>query len=206
MTTNELVGTKHTTKSTTPPIPVSSIEWGLCTHPTLIQTPAECGLLSVPLDYNRPQGTKIKIAVSRIKHAVLDDNFQGVMLLNPGGPGQSGLPLVVIAEAFPIEVRQAYDFIGFDPRGVGFSEPAVKCALTSSKDPLPEPIPSSQNLEDIWLNITKTYASNCAKNNKLLLPYMTTVDAAKDMESIRLALVQEQINYILWIFSWYLFE
>ncbi|CAF1475850.1 unnamed protein product [Adineta ricciae] len=188
-------GTKHTTKSTTPQIPVSNIEWGPCTHPALIQTPAECGLLSVPLDYNRPQGTKIKIAVSRIKHTVLDDNFQGVMLLNPGGPGQSGLPLVLIVQAFPIEVSQTYDFIGFDPRGVGSSEPAVRCELTSSKDPLPEPIPSTQNLEDIWLNITETFASNCAKNNKLLLPYMTTVDTAKDMESIRLALGQEQINY-----------
>ncbi|UJR17888.1 hypothetical protein I4U23_004787 [Adineta vaga] len=190
--------TTRTMKTTTPAIPVADIEWGECAHPALLGTPAECGFLSVPLDYNHPKEKKIKIALSRIKHTVTDDKFQGIMLINPGGPGQSGLPLALLALGLPSEVSETYDFIGFDPRGVGRSEPAISCSSSppsSSSEPAPEPVPSTQILEDIWLNASKTYAMICAKNNKEFLSHMTTVDIAKDMESIRLALRQNKINY-----------
>ncbi len=70
---------------------VGQVTWGACSNATLADFGAECGLLSVPLDYSKPRGTKIQIAVSRLRHTVPDDEYQGIMLVNPGGPGGSGL-------------------------------------------------------------------------------------------------------------------
>src|SRR5262245_42440361 len=80
------------------PGPVSTINWGACDDPGLQEAGGECGYLSVPLDYNRPNGTKIQLAVSRIKHKTPDSKYQGIMLTNPGGPGGSGLTLSTLGQ------------------------------------------------------------------------------------------------------------
>ena len=107
-----------------------SIAWGPCSDPNLQAFNAQCGMLSVPLDYSHPNGPQIQLAVSRIEHT--SSNYQGVILTNPGGPGGSGLGL----DPFLIAQFQAdgygttagdYDWIGFDPRGVGSSIPAISC-------------------------------------------------------------------------------
>src|SRR4029077_13559202 len=77
------------------------IAWGQCASASLQQAGAQCGLLTVPLDYAKPHGTKIKIAVSRIMHKTSSANAQGVMLVNPGGPGGSGLTLARLGGSVP---------------------------------------------------------------------------------------------------------
>jgi len=62
------------------------VNWGACTNPSLINAGAQCGYVVVPLDYDRPNGTKIQLAVSRVKHKAPDAQAQGPMLVNPGGP------------------------------------------------------------------------------------------------------------------------
>ena len=109
--------------SYTPP----PVQWGTCTDPRLAARSAECGFVVVPLDYDRPNGTKIQLAVSRIKHKTPDAQAQGPMLVNPGGPGGSGLIYAVFGEFVPNGAGDAYDWIGFDPRGVGSSKPALSC-------------------------------------------------------------------------------
>src|SRR3954453_5928642 len=79
----------------TPPAPV----WGACSDPTLKRFGAECAKITVPLDYTKPTGTKIKLAVSRLKHTA--KKYQGVMLVNPGGPGGSGLIYSVFRDFIP---------------------------------------------------------------------------------------------------------
>ncbi|HEX3921035.1 MAG TPA: alpha/beta hydrolase, partial [Streptosporangiaceae bacterium] len=110
----------------------SSIAWKTCADKDLAQAGAQCGYLSVPLNYGRPHGAKIKIAVSRIKHTSAAKNYRGIILTNPGGPGGSGLDLnVFLVEELQAEHLNAaaadYDWIGFDPRGVGSSLPALSC-------------------------------------------------------------------------------
>jgi pimeloyl-ACP methyl ester carboxylesterase len=93
-------------------------------------------MLSVPLNYGNPTGPTIKIAVSRIKHTSSTAKYQGVILTNPGGPGGSGLDLNTFliaqlkAEGSAADKASVadYDWIGFDPRGVGSSVPAITCA------------------------------------------------------------------------------
>jgi hypothetical protein len=115
--------------------PSASIKWGNCSDPNLKQMHAQCGFLKVPLDYRHPNGVKLSLAVSRIKHTSPASQYQGIILTNPGGPGGSGLNL----NAFLIPALRGegltngaaaandYDWIGFDPRGVGSSRPALSC-------------------------------------------------------------------------------
>src|SRR3954452_5689621 len=141
----------------------ASIPWGQCESPGLQRRGAECGLLDVPLDYSKPHGKKIQIAVSRIKHKVADKYYQGVMLFNPGGPGGSGLTLSVLGESVPNGAGDAYDWIGFDPRGVGSSVPALHCDDDYFNGPRPEYIPWNKSIESTWLNRSKGYAEACGK-------------------------------------------
>ncbi len=87
----------------------AKITWGQCASPGLQRRGAECGLLDVPLDYSKPNGKKIQIAVSRIKAKVAAKDYQGIMLVNPGGPGGSGLTLSVLGEFVPNGAGEAYD-------------------------------------------------------------------------------------------------
>ncbi|MEU7607158.1 hypothetical protein [Streptomyces sp. NPDC041003] len=88
----------------------------------------ECAVLKVPLDYERPQGPTIDLAISRVK-SENPAKRHGVMLLNPGGPGTTGLHRSMrMSTEMPKDVRDRYDLIGFDPRGVGASSP-ITCGL-----------------------------------------------------------------------------
>ena len=82
----------------TPPAPATyvppPIQWGTCDDPVLQDFGAECGMVTVPLDYAKPARRKIQLAVSRVRHTSPDAQYQGVMLVNPGGPGGSGLDLL----------------------------------------------------------------------------------------------------------------
>jgi len=75
--------------STNPTVTKGSITWGTCDDPDLADAGAVCARLAVPLDYAHPHGTKISLAVSMVRHTVPDADYQGVMLVNPGGPGGS---------------------------------------------------------------------------------------------------------------------
>src|SRR5262245_3224926 len=107
----------------------ASISWGACDVPALADAGAQCAMVSVPLDYAHPAGAQIKVAISRIKHTVADSQAQGVMLINAGGPGVAGLAnaLSTFGQLVPNGAGGLYDWIGFDPRGVGESQPALSC-------------------------------------------------------------------------------
>lgn len=182
----------------------STISWGPCASAGLQSRGAECAMVPVPLDYRHPGGTKIKLAVSRIKHKVADSKYQGVMLVNPGGPGGSGLTLSVLGEYVPNKAGEFYDWIGFDPRGVGASQPAISCDPTYFGFNRPNYIPTSKAIEAAWLAKSKGYTQACAVNNGTILDHLTTEDSARDMESIRIALGAGQINYYGFSYGTYL--
>jgi pimeloyl-ACP methyl ester carboxylesterase len=180
------------------------IKFGKCGIPGFDELGAQCGYLTVPLDYKKPAGTKIKLAVSRIKHTVSEDKYQGVMLTNPGGPGGSGLTLSVLGQYVPNKVGADYDWIGFDPRGVGSSIPALSCDKNYFKAPRPQYVPTTQKIETAWLNRSKKYAKACDKAGGALLDHVKTVDSVNDMESIRKALGKSQINFYGFSYGSYL--
>jgi pimeloyl-ACP methyl ester carboxylesterase len=191
--------------SASPTSPAAKISWSTCSGPYGSSYGAECGFLSVPLDYAHPQGAKIKIAVSRIKHKTAKS--QGVMLVNPGGPGGSGLTLPAFFTSpgvVPKKAADAYDWIGFDPRGVGSSQPTLSCIPTYFGYNRPNFIPTTKSLETYWLKRSKQYTTACEQKNAALLPHMKTIDAVKDMDGIRAALGAKQINFYGFSYGTYL--
>jgi pimeloyl-ACP methyl ester carboxylesterase len=175
----------------------NSIAWGTCAEKALSQAGAKCGYLSVPLNYSDPWGPKIKIAVSRILHTSSAKNYRGIILTNPGGPGGSGLDLnmYLIAQLQADHLSAAaadYDWIGFDPRGVGSSLPALSCEPNYFSGDRESYDPTTQSILSYWLDRTKAYDRACEDKSaaqSALLDNMTTIDSARDMNSIRQALV-----------------
>jgi pimeloyl-ACP methyl ester carboxylesterase len=180
------------------------IDWGTCTNPTLAARGAKCGFVIVPLDYAHPNSTKIKVAVSRVLHKSAAADYQGVMLVNPGGPGGSGLIYSVLQPAIPNGVGNDYDWIGFDPRGVGDSVPSLSCDGNVAGYNRPYYVPVTRKLERTWLQRSKAYAEACARAGGALLDHLKTTDNVADVESIRKALGQKQINYYGFSYGTYL--
>jgi pimeloyl-ACP methyl ester carboxylesterase len=183
--------------------PAPALAWAKC-EGRLGQRGVECATLQVPLDHARPAGPKIKLALSRVKHTVADAKYQGVMLVNPGGPGGSGLGLALLGGAIPANAGDAYDWIGFDPRGVGSSTPALTCDPNYNQGPRPQYVPTNPSIEKAWLDRARGYAKKCGKNGGSLLEHVKTVDVVKDMDLIRVALGQKQINYFGFSYGTYL--
>ncbi len=178
--------------------------WGTCASSRLQAAGAQCTMLSVPLDYDKPGGAKIQLALSRIKHTVPDAKYQGIMLVNPGGPGGSGLGLSVLGSFVPNGAGDAYDWIGFDPRGVGSSVPALTCDPNYFAGPRPEYVPTTRAIEKTWLAKAKGYAQACGAAGGALLDHLKTIDSVRDMDRIRAALGRRQINYYGFSYGTYL--
>jgi len=187
------------TPAYTPP----PIAWGTCPTTSLRNAGAQCGYLTVPLDYADPAGQKIQLYVSRIAHKTSDAAAQGPMLVNPGGPGGSGLSLARLGQFVPNHGGDPYDWIGFDPRGVGRSIPSLSCdpSYFAPGRPAYEPGPG---IKQFWLDKAAGYASDCATAGGALLNHDRTTDWVNDMESIRKALGASQINYYGFSYGTYL--
>ncbi|HEY2832287.1 MAG TPA: alpha/beta hydrolase [Sporichthyaceae bacterium] len=191
--------------------PAPKISWSTCSQSSLSATGAECGFLSVPLDWDKPTGQKIELAVSRMKATVPATARQGVMLVNPGGPGGSGLGLSTLRDVIKNDAGKSYDWIGFDPRGVGASKPAISCDPTITKGPRPDYVPDTHTAklsktETVWLERSKKYAATCGKKYPDLLAHMKTTDTVRDMDYLRQALGEKQINYYGFSYGTYLGE
>ncbi|MBC3993570.1 alpha/beta fold hydrolase [Streptomyces sp. AC563] len=155
----------------------------------------ECATVRVPLDYARPNGRQIDIAVSRIRSEQPGDR-RGALLLIPGGPGNSGLngPSSK-GQRLPSGVRGAYDLIGFDPRGVGSSTP-VTCGL-------PHEQLATVNLR-AWpdadggltgpVTRARTIAETCARDGGELARHISTRNEARDIDRIRRALGEDKLS------------
>ena len=130
------------------------------------------------------------------------------MLVNPGGPGGSGLGLSVIGPIISQgfgrkDAGGAYDWIGFDPRGVGSSKPALSCLPNYQGPDRPDYIPTTPGLYNVWQVRSKAYAAACGKHRGALLAHMHTTDSARDMDSIRSALGASRINYYGYSYSYH---
>lgn len=149
----------------------------------------QCSTLTVPLDYAHPEnGKTVKLAVTRIVANPLAGEYAGMMLTNPGGPGGSGTWMPGLRDYVPGTAAQRYDWVGFDPRGVGSSVPSLHCWPDYVGTDRPNFIPSTAGLMSYWTARTDEYARRCgASTARRLLPFMTTRDTVRDMERLRAA-------------------
>ncbi|HEX2383302.1 MAG TPA: alpha/beta hydrolase [Acidimicrobiales bacterium] len=190
-------GNAPSAESTVPPTASSAasttggagkaLEWQSCGEPV------RCAKLDVPLDYDDPTGRQITLALNQ-RPARKPEERIGSLLVNPGGPGAAGLPF---ARTIPLpdQVLDRFDVIGFDPRGVGEST-AINCGDQTVPafrhiDSAPDDAAEQSQLD----GAAKAVADDCAAHAGDLLPFVGTDSVARDLESIREALGEPQINY-----------
>jgi pimeloyl-ACP methyl ester carboxylesterase len=181
------------------------IEWHRCQvdpadaeGAALDRAGAECGELRVPLDYGRPDGPKITLALSRLK--ATGDRI-GAMVLNDGGPGGPGLSMPLRLRPAMREAGTRYDLIGLDPRFVGRSTP-IDCKLPFSGWPWSGGADRS-TFERVDRQVADI-ARRCAANAGEYLPYVNTRNTARDIDQVRIALGEQRISYLGYSYGTYL--
>lgn len=183
------------------PKPGTPIEWGPCeaapSDQTRIPPGAECGMLSVPVDYEEPDGDVAQLALIRFK--ATGDKI-GSLVVNPGGPGESGVQAAAsLIPNLPQPIRSRFDLVGFDPRGIASSDPAVWCNSDADNDRQradPQVDYSPEGVEEIEQD-TKEFVQRCVdKMGEEFLANVGTANVVKDLDAIRAALGDEKLTYL----------
>ncbi len=154
----------------------------------------ECATLEVPLDYTDPTGRTIEVSV--IKDPANKKKI-GSLAINPGGPGGSGIDYALYNnQSFSRSVRDSYDIVGFDPRGVGQSTP-VDCLDDKALDAYVavDPDPDTPAEEKAYVDTGVQMARGCAAQKDGISAHVSTVEAARDMDVLRAALGEDQLDY-----------
>ncbi|MDJ0318024.1 alpha/beta hydrolase [Arthrobacter antibioticus] len=156
----------------------------------------QCAEVEVPMDYKNPKKKSIKLSAIRLPAS---GNRQGAMLINPGGPGGSGVDMVKdgAQSYFSAKLRGAYDVVGFDPRGVKRSTP-VKCLDDAQMDAARQK-EFDMSTEEGYAAAeaeTKTESELCQKNSGPELAFLDTVSSARDMDILRAVVGDKALNYM----------
>jgi len=184
------------------PRPGTPIQWVPCkaaqsSDQSRIPAGAECGKLSVPVDYTKPDGDVAQLAMIRFKAT---GQKIGSLIVNPGGPGESGVQAAAsLALGLPQSVRERFDLIGFDPRGVGNSTPAVWCNSDADNDRM-RADPTVEYTPEGVAHIekeTKEFVQRCVdKMGKDFLENVGTANVVKDLDAIRVAVGDDKLTYL----------
>ncbi|THC39866.1 alpha/beta hydrolase [Streptomyces sp. A1499] len=179
-----------------------AVRWGACPEDVAAESAPvvlECGTVPVPKDYADPGGDRIELMISRLA-STNPDKRRGTLMLNPGGPGGSGLsqPAILAKRGVPSEVLDTYDLIGMDTRGIGRSAP-VACGFTP-EGPYFTNIPPyavGDAAVTARAKVVKKVAEQCARRDKEgMLPHLTTANTARDLDRIRAALGEERTSFL----------
>ncbi|GDY76914.1 hypothetical protein SAV31267_063990 [Streptomyces avermitilis] len=156
----------------------------------------QCATMKAPLDWAKPRGDTIDIALIRAKTSGEQSKRIGSLIFNFGGPGGSGVASLPAFGKDYEKLRTRYDLVSFDPRGVGRSA-GVKCEDDAQldeyfqQDATPDDTAEQKNL----LANTKTFNSACEKHSSRILPHVRTTDAARDMNLMRQVLGDTKLHY-----------
>ena len=178
--------------STLPAYYAQHLDWQPCDNGF------QCARLLVPFDYARPGGPRFSLPVIRLP-ATDPAQRVGDLVVNPGGPGGSGVQYALGARGeFPSAVLARFDIVGFDPRGVAASEPALSCMTGPELDTYLSTDEMPDNAAQLATVVQqgKFYASRCEQNSRALLPYVGTQNAARDLDVLRAALGQSRLTYL----------
>ncbi|MGW2493067.1 alpha/beta hydrolase [Streptomyces pseudogriseolus] len=177
----------------------SALDWGRCEATADGPAPGDewqCATLEVPLDWSKPDGETIGLALIRTE-ATGDDRI-GSLLFNFGGPGGSGVSTLPAYAETAVDLRERYDLVSWDPRGTGGSG-GVRCrddkaieAAESSVDGTPD-TPAE---ERVYLADAADFGKGCQKAAGKLMAHVSTTDTARDMDRIRQALGDEKMHYL----------
>lgn len=173
------------------------LSWKTCDT----QREFDCATIEVPLDYAQPTAGTVSLAVIKLP-ATDPARRLGTVFLNPGGPGGAGtVELPRWKPLFPLRLRQHFDIVSWDPRGIGDST-AVQCFESSSVEATffggvaINAYPRGKNESARWLERFNTLMQPCARRNGTLLDHVSTTESAQDLERLRQAIGEPRLNYL----------
>jgi len=170
-------------------LPIQRVQWSDC------DLGFQCGIVSVPIDYDHPSAGTLNIAVAR-KTASDAAHRIGSLVLNPGGPGLSGVAtLKLLAGVFPLAVRERFDLVSFDPRGTRDSA-KINCGTDLSAFVSAAPLPP---LDSDLLPVSLLYVDMgraCTRVADRVSPFVNTTNTARDLDRIRVALGDETLTFL----------
>ncbi|GGX59317.1 alpha/beta hydrolase [Streptomyces fructofermentans] len=169
------------------------IRWSACDGENL---PAgmQCGRVTVPIDYAKPDGGTLDLAMARIRAT---GDSRGSVLLNFGGPGGPGVGELASGSKEFMGLTDGYDVVTFDPRGVGRSSP-VSCG-EGTYEVMEAMDPDADGKDDDpadELELLREAAAECAAASGPVLPHIGTVNASRDLDVMRDALGDKKLNYL----------
>ena len=177
---------------TLPAVPAfepQSIEW------TQFNDAVDVGTLAVPVDYNDPNGPTFDLHLARY-NALDPDNKIGTLLVNPGGPGFGGSVLAMrAADVYDRALRDRFDIVGWDPRGTGQTTPVIDCVDDYDEYFAGDDTPADAAERQAIVDTDKRFAEGCEQRSGAILQHVGTNDSARDIDSIRQALGEDQISY-----------
>ncbi|WP_225835053.1 alpha/beta hydrolase [Streptomyces sp. NK08204] len=178
------------------PAPSEAEGSGSAPSPLPNGTKWQCATMKAPLDWSRPKGDTIGIALIRARASGEAGKRIGSLVFNFGGPGGSGITALPAFAADYATLRTRYDLVSFDPRGVGRSAP-VKCESDSQLDAYfqQDGTPDDSAERTQLLNRTKQFNAACKKHSKRVLSHVRTTDAARDMDLMRQVLGDDKLHY-----------
>ncbi|WP_329614013.1 alpha/beta hydrolase [Streptomyces brevispora] len=186
-----------------PAVPVSltsqRLDWNRCEAPAGGSAPGSawrCATVEVPLDYTKPDGTTIGIALIR-KEARDKGRRLGSMLFDFGGPGGSGVSILPRAAGSYGKLNSRYDLVGFDPRGVARSA-GVRCRSDQEQEDANRKVdmtPDTAAEEAAFMKDGAAFGAGCARRSGKVLPFVGTTNAARDMDLIREVLGDRKLTY-----------
>lgn len=171
-----------------------TLEWSEC-HDGM-----QCATATAPLDWAQPTGDTIELAL--VKHQASSKNKLGSLFVNPGGPGASGVSFVADSLDYAVSsaVQKNYDVIGFDPRGVGASTPVVCVDSTAQMDEFLFGASETVRESPEWFAereaASAAFAQGCLERTGDLLAHVDTASAAQDLDMLRAAVGDRQLNYL----------
>ncbi|MFE5818244.1 alpha/beta hydrolase [Streptomyces sp. NPDC056479] len=156
----------------------------------------QCATMKAPRDWDEPKGDTIDIDLIRAKSSGDENRRIGSLIFNFGGPGVSGVTTLPSFGDRYEKLRTRYDLVGFDPRGVGRSEP-VRCESDQQLDAYfqQDPTPDDAAERTELLDSTKEFNDACEKNSEDMLPHVRTTEAARDMDLMRQVLGDDKLHY-----------
>ncbi|WEO95478.1 alpha/beta hydrolase [Streptomyces sp. FXJ1.172] len=156
----------------------------------------QCATMKAPLDWNKPKGDTIGIALIRTRADGPASKRIGSLVFNFGGPGGSGVTTLPAFGSDYSALRTRYDLVSFDPRGVGRSAP-VECKSDAQLDVYFQQDSTPDNSTEVTqlLDRTKQFNAACEKNSRKILPHVATTDAARDMDLLRQVLGDDKLYY-----------
>ncbi len=181
-------------------------QWFDCS--TVFGGTSECGSVTVPLDYDEPDGPTTEVALLRVR-ATDPDRRVGTLLVNPGGPGGSAVTMAAqAANAFSPTLRERFDIVGMDPRGTSFST-AVRCFrdVGEQQDALAGmgvPFPVGTDETAAYLASAEALAQACVTAGTPLSTSMSTAQVARDLDVVRRAVGDERLTFLGFSYGTYL--